>query len=106
MFWKSSPIAELDATEVSALYQRGEVVLVDVREDNEIAAESIAGARTMPLSRFDPSKLPEGDVVLFCLGGKRSATAMSRCHTAGVTPKAHMRGGLTAWKAAGLPTVR
>ncbi len=106
MFWKSSPIAELDATDVAALHGRGEVILVDVREDNEIAAERIAGAHTMPLSRFDPAKLPDGELVLFCLGGKRSAMAMSRCLEAGVKPKAHMRGGLTAWKAAGLPTVR
>ena len=58
----------------------------------------------MPLSRFDPGALPKGDVVLTCLGGKRSAAALTRCQQAGVAVNTHMGGGLTAWKAAGLPT--
>jgi rhodanese-related sulfurtransferase len=104
MSWNTNTPPDLDPAEVNALHTRGEVVLVDVREETEIAAERIAGAHAMPLSRFDPAALPEGDVVLYCLGGKRSAMAMGKCREAGVTPKAHMRGGLTGWKAAGLPT--
>ncbi len=97
---------EVDPADVSAGMARGEIVLVDVREPNETAAESIPGAMLMPLSRFDPAALPTGNVVLTCLGGKRSALALARCHEAGVAVTTHMRGGLTAWKAAGLPTTR
>ena len=110
MFWKkkepnrSGPV-ELEPADVSARLARGEIVLVDVREPNEVAAERIPGARAMPLSAFDPAKLPEGEVVLSCLGGKRSAAALARCREAGVAVNTHMRGGLMAWKAAGLPTV-
>jgi rhodanese-related sulfurtransferase len=111
MFWnkktsaQSAP-AELEPAEVSARMARGEVVLVDVREPNEIAAERIPGAVAMPLSRFDPAALPKGEVVLTCLSGKRSAVALARCRQAGVGVNMHMRGGLMAWKAAGLPTTR
>jgi rhodanese-related sulfurtransferase len=80
--------------------------LVDVREHHEIAAERIPGALAMPLSKFDPANLPKGEVVLSCLGGKRSAAALARCQEAGVAVNTHIRGGLMAWKAAGLPTVR
>jgi rhodanese-related sulfurtransferase len=103
---KSASPVELDPTEVNAGMARGDIVLVDVREPNETAAESIAGAVLMPLSRFDPAALPKGNVVLTCLGGKRSAMALARCQDAGVGVTTHMRGGLTAWKAAGLPTTR
>jgi rhodanese-related sulfurtransferase len=111
MFWNKTtptqtPPAELDPTEVSAGMACGKVVLVDVREPNEIAAERIPGAVAMPLSRFDPAALPKGAVVLTCRGGKRSAIALGRCRQAGVAVNTHMRGGLTAWKAAGLPTTR
>ena len=111
MFWNKtaltqSPPTEIEPIEVSIRMARGEVVLIDVREPNETAAESIPGALTMPLSRFDPAVLPKGAVVLTCLGGKRSALALARCRAAGVAVNAHMLGGLTAWKAAGLQTTR
>jgi rhodanese-related sulfurtransferase len=101
-----TPAAELEPAEVSARMARGEIVLVDVREPNEIAAERIPGSVAMALSRFDPKALPKGEVVLTCLSGKRSALALAQCRKAGVAVSAHMRGGLTAWKAAGLPTTR
>ena len=111
MFWsKRTPSApshtELDPTEVSARMARGEIVLVDVREPNETAGERIPGALLMPLSRFDPAALPKGNVVLCCLSGKRSGAALARCRAAGAAVTTHMRGGLMAWKAAGLPTTR
>ncbi len=111
MFWNKRATAqdaptELDPAEVGARLARGEIILVDVREPNEIAAERIPGALSMPLSRFDPSALPKGEVVLSCLSGKRSGMALARCRDAGVTITVHMRGGLIGWKAAGLPTTR
>jgi rhodanese-related sulfurtransferase len=112
MFWKkkSAPsqpsLIELDPADVKARMARGEITLVDVREPNEIAAERIPGAQSMPLSQFNPAALPKGEVVLTCLGGKHSAMAVARCRQAGVPVTTHMRGGLSAWKAAGLPTTR
>lgn len=110
MFWKkTSPqaqVIELEPAEVSAGMARGEIVLVDVREPNETDAERIPGALLMPLSRFDPAALPKGNVVLTCQVGRRSALAVAQCRKAGVPVHTHMRGGLTAWKAAGLPTTR
>jgi rhodanese-related sulfurtransferase len=99
-------LVELEPADVSAAMAEDRIVLVDVREPNETAAERIPGAVLMPLSKFDPAALPKGEVVLTCLGGKRSALAVARCREAGVPVKTHMRGGLTAWKAAGLPTTR
>jgi rhodanese-related sulfurtransferase len=94
--------------ETFAALSRGEIALIDVREPMEYAAERIHGALLYPLSTFDPALLPYDEkrpIVLYCGSGKRSATAFSAAAQAGASLRAHMRGGIGAWKAAGLPTI-
>src|SRR5690606_15441197 len=94
--------------EISGALSRGEIVLIDVREPMEFAAERIHGALLYPLSTFDPADLPHDEkrpIVFQCGSGKRSATAFNAAKAAGVPIKAHMAGGIGAWKAAGRPTV-
>ncbi|HEX7373885.1 MAG TPA: rhodanese-like domain-containing protein [Steroidobacteraceae bacterium] len=99
-----------DATpdQVKAWLANGEILLVDVREVAEYASERIHGALLYPLSTFDPQALPrEGRrLVLQCAGGVRSAKAAHKLLEAGFGHVTHLAGGLQAWKAAGLPTVR
>lgn len=71
-------IETLDPREVSRLLEASEILLVDVREPDEFAAERIAGALLLPLSTFDAASAPQA---------------------------AHMGGGVMAWKAAGLPVI-
>jgi rhodanese-related sulfurtransferase len=62
----------------------------------------------VPLSTFDPTIVPADDhrrVVFHCGIGKRSMVAAEKCIAAGRTQAAHMGGGISAWKAAGLPVV-
>lgn len=99
---------DLTPREVDALLTDRKIVLVDVREPAEFAAERIHGALNFPLSTFDPLALPTGDkreVILQCGSGKRSAMAADKCRAQGVAVDAHLAGGIGAWKAAGLPTV-
>ena len=106
---KNASHREVTAPELQALLAAGAVTLVDVREPNEFAAEHIAGAVNLPLSAFDPSALQGATgktVVLQCAGGKRSGMALDKCATAKAAIDTHLGGGLAAWKAAGLPTVR
>lgn len=103
------PIRDVTPADVHAMLQRDEIVLIDVREPGEFAAERIHGALNFPLSTFDPKALPSGGreaVVLQCGSGKRSAMALERCRAAGLAVDAHLGGGIQAWVAAGLPTVR
>ena len=103
------PIETLDAAAVALLQTAGELLLIDVREPAEYAAERIPGALLYPLSTFDASAVP-GDVpkrvVFHCGSGKRSLTAAERCIQAGRAQAAHMAGGIAAWKAAGLPVIK
>lgn len=101
-------ITEYDPEEVQALLEQGRVLLVDVREPMEYAAERIAGALLYPLSTFDVAHLPPGNeraVVFQCAAGGRSLTA-ARMRKAAGQQGAHMAGGISEWKAQGLPTVR
>ncbi|MGH8302272.1 MAG: rhodanese-like domain-containing protein [Steroidobacteraceae bacterium] len=101
-------VTEYDPAEVQTLLEQGRVLLVDVREPMEFAAERISGALLYPLSTFDAAHLPpEGDrtVVFHCAAGGRSLTA-ARMRMAAGQPAAHMTGGISEWKSQGLPTVR
>jgi rhodanese-related sulfurtransferase len=99
-------VRNVTPAELGAMLLAGSVVLVDVREPGEYAAEHIAGAVLHPLSAFDAEKLPPGDVVFQCGSGKRSLTAVQRAAAAGLPHRAHLAGGIAAWKQAGMPTRR
>jgi rhodanese-related sulfurtransferase len=69
-------------------------VVVDVREPHEYAAGRIPGAINLPLSRFNPSDLPQGKpAVLVCLAGRRSAKALQQALRAGRTEVRHYAPG-------------
>lgn len=102
---QTDPIA-LTPDAVAARLAAGEIVLVDVRETREYDLEHISGALLMPLSELDAELFPVlsgKPVVLHCAIGKRSAAAGRMLIRAGHARVMHMEGGLTAWKAAGLP---
>jgi rhodanese-related sulfurtransferase len=103
----SEQVAELDPQDVASLLKAGEVVLVDVREPAEYAFERIHGALLYPMSTFDPKQLPPDEsrrIVFHCASGRRSLDAGKQRLATG-QHAAHMKGGINAWKAAGLPVV-
>lgn len=104
----SLPIETLEPVEVARLLKAGKILLIDVREPAEYAAERIHGALLYPLSTFDAAALPADGarrVVFHCGSGKRSLAAAEKRLAAGQSPAAHMGGGMMAWKAAGLPII-
>ena len=98
-------LQELDAQTAKSLVDRGEAVLVDVRETGEHARESIPGVALIPMSAFDIEHLKtvagSKKVIFFCAVGARSARVAEAVHGAGVTNVAHLKGGLPSWRAAG-----
>jgi len=101
-------IQDIDPHDVARRLAEHSIVLIDVREPQEFAAERISGALLFPLSSFDPATLPDGDkreIVFHCGSGIRSAKAVSACEAVGIPCDLHMKGGIQAWKAAGLPTI-
>lgn len=101
--------AEVTAQTLHGMLRTDQALVVDVREADEFAAGHIPGAVNMPLSAFQPSRLPDPagkTLVLSCLGGKRSAMALDKCAAAQAAVDTHLAGGFGAWKAAGLPVER
>lgn len=102
-------IINLEPAEVAKLAADGTILVIDVREPNEYAQAHIKGAVLVPLSQFDPHALPDAGgkrIVFHCGIGGRSAKAVAACQAAGVAIDSHMKGGIQAWIAAGLPVER
>ena len=63
------------------------MLLVDVREPNEIEVEAFPDAVVVPLSQFDPAAIPDPQgkqVVFACRSGNRSVTASLAAQAAGL----------------------
>ena len=104
---RADEVTNLTPEQVAAGLREGRMLLVDVREPNETAVESYPEAVVVPLSCFDHTEIPdpEGKEVVFaCRSGRRSVTASLAAQDNGFPYKAHLAGGIIAWKAAGLPT--
>lgn len=94
-------------TELAPRIEAGEVALIDVRSDAEWNAGRIAQANHEFLGRLPDTvfEISNGKpVVTQCQSGARSAIAASILQAAGVDV-INMTGGMSAWKAAGLPFV-
>lgn len=105
-----SDVLEIAPADALAAQQAGQALIVDVREPAEFAVERIPGALNLPLSTFDPVSLfaavaPER-ILFQCGSGMRSMKAVMACRLSGLTADRHLTGGIGAWKAAGLPTIR
>src|SRR4030095_6479635 len=105
-------IPEVSVEDVAARRTRGdELILLDVREKDEVRAGYIEGAVTIPRGFLEfqaAGQLPQTDVdvVVYCASGARSLLAAQVLRTMGYTRVASMAGGITRWQEAGYPVVR
>ena len=82
--------------------------LLDVREDDEWAAGHIEGAVHIPMSGLLPrvAEVPkEGDVVVVCKVGARSAQVAAYLAQQGWPNVRNLDGGVLSWVGAGRPLV-
>lgn len=109
-----STIENLTPDQVQAELATGNIVLVDIRDANELANGTIPGAihvsRGMLEFHADPASPlhkpdldPNRRVILHCASGGRSALAVHTLRTLGYRNVAHLDGGFKAWQAAGKP---
>lgn len=107
LFGRRPSAEEIGLEELRDGLSAGKIALIDVREASEFAAGHVPGALHNPLSQFDVSALPpagEKRIVLICRSGSRSAMALRKAQADGRPDvKAHFRGGMMQWSAAGLP---
>ena len=97
--------------EAKALLEEAPAALVDVRSADEFAGGRAPGAINVPLPDLVggyPSGLPEdksAPIVAICKVGERSLYGMLLLKALGYQRVKSVRGGLDAWREAGLPTV-
>lgn len=100
------PLIAVSPEDLAARIAAGQVRLIDVRTDAEVAQGRIAGAEHIPLDRFDAETLDLTDgreVVFYCRSGRRSAIAGEKLAAVTGAPVVHLDGGMLAWEAAGQP---
>lgn len=97
------PIPEVDAAEAARLADAGDVLLLDVREDDEWDSGRAPQASHIPLGALDPAAVPrDRPVVTVCRSGGRAGKAAQALAQAGHDVR-NLTGGMQAWESAGLP---
>ena len=106
------PFTRVSVSEAKEKLEKGEAVMVDVREPNEYVEVHATGVRLIPVNTVlgEVKQIREfagGKEVLFiCKSGARSALAAEFATAAGLDEIAlyNVEGGTTAWVSAGFPT--
>lgn len=101
-------IREISIDETRRKLESGSARVIDVREESEWAAGHIRGAEYMGrgvLERDIEERVPDknGELILYCGGGFRSALSADNLQKMGYTNVASMAGGWREWKEAGGP---
>lgn len=97
--------------EATQMINRNKTTILDVRTPEQFAAGHLRDAKNIPLSDLG-SRIGELDkqktkaVVVVCQQGTRADKAVKLLQKAGFDDVVSLDGGLTAWTAAGLPTVK
>lgn len=102
----SAPPGAIDHDAMVEAVNSGSHTIVDVREIGEFRSGHIKGALNVPLSTFDPARVPEGKpVILYCASGARSGMAMQVLRAAGREDVLNYRPGAGGWRMQGCPLV-
>lgn len=96
----------IKATDLKKHLEKGDVVLIDVREKMEHQSACIDGSCLMPMDQVSIKHLPKADVpiVFYCRSGKRSLAVCQQllAHDPSLDV-CSLDGGILAWQQAGFP---
>lgn len=98
--------ADIDVKTAAAVKDLPDVVMLDVREQNEYDAGHIPGVTLIPLSEVANrlSEIPtDKTVIVTCHSGNRSSQVSEFLRQNGYKNIHNMKGGIVAWENAGLP---
>lgn len=100
--------ARVTTNEATALINREDAQVLDVREAAEFATGHLAGARNITVAKFaertaDLEKLKAAPLIVCCETGIRSGKAVSELKKLGFEKAFILDGGIAAWNKAGLP---
>lgn len=96
--------SEIDAFDLSAMMAADPLLLVDVRNDDEVKHGIIEGAVHIPLVMLPVQHhvlTKAGNIVFYCHSGIRSAHAAAFAISKGYKNVFNLAGGVLAWNRAG-----
>lgn len=108
-------VEEISIADARELVGRDDALFIDIRDIREVAKSGrISGARHVPRGMLemwiDPDTSYHRDFfaedkkfIFYCAGAWRSALAAKTAQDMGLTPVAHLEGGINAWIEAGGP---
>src|SRR5687768_15673148 len=97
-------VGEITPEQIRQRLAAGErFLLLDVREQDEVATGIIPGAAHLSRAHFesrieDIVEDKDAEVVVYCAGGVRSAFSAKLMKELGYTNVTHMSGGFSRWK--------
>ena len=93
--------------EAVRLMNREKAAVIDVCEPDEFAAGHVIGSRSIPLATLGSAQnLPsnkEQPLIVVCASGMRATRAAAQLRKQGYAQAQPLRGGMKAWREAGLP---
>ena len=102
-------IAEISPGEAQQQTERGDAVLIDVREDDDWREDHAKGAKHLNRGVIEleiEEQVPDlkTPIICYCGGGSRSALVAESLQKMGYENVRSLAGGFRAWKEAGLPS--
>src|SRR5438874_13712446 len=102
-------ITEISPAEAQQQTERGDAVLIDVREDEDFRDDHAKGAKHLNRGVIEleiEEQVPDlkTPIICYCGGGSRSALAVETLQRMGYENVRSMAGGFRAWKEAELPS--
>jgi SulP family sulfate permease len=100
------PARHLSVADFRACAADRPCLVIDVREQREFEQGHLPGARLVPLRLLlaaAPSLPRDRALLLVCRSGRRSSRAMAMLYGVGREDSFNLKGGVLAWRAAGLP---
>ncbi len=101
----------LNTQALVSLMNSVEPLLLDVRENNEVKAGKLKGAKHIPLGNLktrlnELEQNKDQPIVVYCRSGNRSANAAGVLTKHGFEEVYNLKGGITAWESDNLPVSR
>lgn len=101
-------ISQISPSNAKAIFDKGGVVFVDVREPDEFQAGHIPGAKSIPRGTVEwmiPKNIADknASIVVYCEHGSRGALATYTILQMGYKNAKNLEGGRAAWLKEGFP---
>jgi rhodanese-related sulfurtransferase len=102
-------ITEISPADAREQAERGDAVLIDVREEDDWGQGHAEGAKHLSRGVIEleiEDQIPDlkKPIICYCGGGSRSALVVESLQKMGYENVRSLTGGYRAWKEAGLPT--